>query len=439
VGDSPLLQAGLYPSPLPDGIGFLFAVPAGRDVKAAPGIYVGSLDGSKPRKILSDVSRAVYAPSSDPKAGYILFLRGAGTTATTAGTLMAQSVEMSTITPVGEARPIAESISSQGFSASNTGVLVHGTGGSAIPIGLPGMVQGRMHWLDRGGKNVGTFADSSVHRIPAISPDGKYVAMETFSSGNSYLEIFDIGQELTTRFTFGPGNSFDPVWSPKGDRLAYLTQLQGFSWNAKNADRSGEEELLFRPTTLITPHSWSPAGFLLGNDALFPADVHAVDLSSGPAPARKPIPVVNSRQANEMHARFSPDGNWFAYVSNESGAQEIYVRPWDAKAGKPGDGGLTLVSKGGARAGGAVWRREGEPQELYYLSPDGTMMAVEVKTGATFTVGDTHALFKIDAPNVSFFDVTPNGQLFVMPLPEKPVAMMAPFKVILNWTSTLKN
>jgi len=189
----------------------------------------------------------------------------------------------------------------------------------------------------------------------------------------------------------------------------------------------------------MTPHSWSPDGkFLLGNDAFFPADVFAVDLSSAPASERKPIPVVNARQANELHARFSPDGNWFAYVSDESGKQEIYVRPWDAKAGRPGDGGLTIVSTGGARAGGAVWRRS-EPKELYYLSPDGAMMAVEVNAGATFTVKESRALFKIDAPNVYFFDVTPDGQRFVMPLPEKPVAMMAPFKVILNWTSTLKN
>jgi hypothetical protein len=72
------------------------------------------------------------------------------------------------------------------------------------------------------------------------------------------------------------------------------------------------------------------------------------------------------------------------------------------------------------------------------LSLDGSMMAVEVSTGTTITAGTPHALFKINAPNVAFFDVTPDGQRFVMPLPEKPVAMMAPFKVVLNWTSTLK-
>ncbi len=161
-----------------------------------------------------------------------------------------------------------------------------------------------------------------------------------------------------------------------------------------------------------------------------------LDLESGPATERKLTPVVVSPQSNDLHGRFSPDGNWFAYSSNESGQYEIYVRPWDAKTGRPGTGSLSVVSKGGARSGGAVWRREGK--ELYYLSLDGSMMAVDVTVGSTFSAQTPHALFKIDAPNLFFFDVSADGSRFVMPLPEKPVAMMAPFKVILNWTSTLK-
>ncbi len=145
--------------------------------------------------------------------------------------------------------------------------------------------------------------------------------------------------------------------------------------------------------------------FLLGNDAFNPADIYALDLQSGLATERKLTPVVGSPQSNEVHGRFSPDGNWFAYASNESGEYEIYVRPWDTKAGRPGTGGLTIVSKGGARAGGAVWRREGK-EELYYLSLDGSMMAVDVTVGSTFSAQTPHALFKIDAPNLFFFDAT---------------------------------
>jgi Tol biopolymer transport system component len=436
LGDSPILRAGSFPSPLPNGKDFLFVIPIGRDSSLPTGIFAASVEGGEPRRILPDVSPAVYSPSAASNVGYILFTRGE-----TGGlaTLMAQPFDVQDLRVSEEALPVAENVAPQGFSASNTGVLVHGTGGSAIPTGVPGVVQGHMTWLDREGKTVGTLGQSGVYRIPAISPDsdGRYVAVETYGGNDAHLQIFEVARGISTRFTF-EGNAFDPLWSPNGDRLVYAHPPMGFAWFAKNADRSGQAELVVRPPRPATPHSWSPDGkFLLGNDAFPPADIWAVDLQSMPASDRKLIPVLSGPpQSSELHPRFSPDGNWFAYASDESGTFEIYVRPWDAKTGQAGSGGLTLVSKGGARAGGAVWRRDGK--ELYYLAIDGTMMAVTVTLGAKVSAETPRPLFKIDAPNVFFFDVTADGKRFIMPLPEKPVAMMAPFKVVLNWTSTLK-
>ena len=217
VGDSSIFRTGYYPSPLPNGKEFLFVVRTARDIKATPGIYIASLDGGEPRKILPDVSRNVYAPSPDPKVGYILFLRGGNNSST----LMAQSVDVQRFAPIGEAVPIAENVPFQGFSASNTGVLVHGTGGSAIPIGVPGMVDGRMNWLDRSGNKLGKFGEPGVYRLPAISPNGKYVALETFKAQDAHIEIFEVARGISNRFTFD-GRAFDPVWSAKGDRLAYV-------------------------------------------------------------------------------------------------------------------------------------------------------------------------------------------------------------------------
>jgi eukaryotic-like serine/threonine-protein kinase len=292
---------------------------------------------------------------------------------------------------------------------------------------------------DRAGKPLGTFGQPDAYRVPAISPNGNYVALEVFSSPGTHIEIFELARGIATRFTFDPELTFDPLWSPDGARLLYAGQLSESSvWFVKNADRSGQEELVFMPRKFVTPHSWSPDGkYLLGSDALPPADIYAVDISTGSPKDRKLIPVVSSTQSNDVHPRFSPDGNWFAYNSNESGSAEIYVRPWDSKAGRLGSGGLTVLSKGGARDGNLpIWGHDGK--QLYYLSAEGTMMAVDVTLGATFSAGTPRPLFKIDAPNVIFFDVTADGQRFLMPLPDKPVAMMAPFNVVVNWTSTLK-
>jgi eukaryotic-like serine/threonine-protein kinase len=141
---------------------------------------------------------------------------------------------------------------------------------------------------------------------------------------------------------------------------------------------------------------------------------------------------------NEANARFSPDGRWFAYASNESGDVEIYVRPFNLDAG-PGEplsvGGRVMVSKGGANFGGAFWRADGK--ELFYLAADGALMAVPISTEPTFSVnGPPQVLFKVPQ-NVLFFDVSKDGERFLIPVPGGAAGTAPPYKVVLNWTSTL--
>jgi hypothetical protein len=156
------------------------------------------------------------------------------------------------------------------------------------------------------------------------------------------------------------------------------------------------------------------------------------------AEAREAIPLVTT-EFNEANARFSPDGRWFAYASNESGTAEIYVRPFDPDAA-PGTplsvGGRVMVSKGGATPVGAIWRADG--RELFYVSSEGTLMAVPVSTEPTFSVsGPPQPLFRLPSTLV-FFDVSSDGQRFLLPVPEGAGATIPPYRVILNWTSTLK-
>jgi Tol biopolymer transport system component len=184
--------------------------------------------------------------------------------------------------------------------------------------------------------------------------------------------------------------------------------------------------------TAISPDGRLALYYSLGG----PGDIKAVDLTRA-AEAREPISLVSS-EFNEAGARFSPDGRWFAYGSNESGIFEIYVRPFnpDAVAGASSAGGRVIVSKGGAVTS-AIWRADG--RELFYASRDGTLMAVAVSTEPTFSVtGAPQALFKLPVVGSFGFAVSRDGERFLMTVPETDRAPLPPYRVILNWTSTLR-
>jgi hypothetical protein len=143
----------------------------------------------------------------------------------------------------------------------------------------------------------------------------------------------------------------------------------------------------------------------------------------------KPYPLLQS-EFTENHGHFSPDGRFFAYVSNESGRPEVYVQSF------PPAGGKWQVSTGGGAQ--PHWRRDGK--ELYYIAPDRKLMVVGVKPGETFVYGTATPLFQTQVPSAASanrYDVTADGQRFLVNSPAQS-GKEAPFNVILNWTSTLK-
>jgi Tol biopolymer transport system component len=420
-------SAAVLPSALPDGRHFLFS--------GTSGIYVGSLESKEPAKqILPDTSPTTYVPTADPHLGYILFLRGLKVPVVLNGTLMAQAIRPDSLTPIGEAVPIAEQVPATGFSASSTGVLVYGTGQETYSPQIPGMVEGQLTWFDRTGSIISTVGEPGVYRVAALSPDNKRAALESVDRQTRNLDIwiYEFARGVNSRFTFDPGWDFDPVWSPNGDRLVWVGG-EPPTWHQKAANMTGREEAVFRPPAPATPHSWSPDGkYVLSNDTTTPAHIWAVNVSL-PAADRKLIPLVNSGY-NDLAPRFSPDGKWFSYASNQSGIAEIYVEPFNPSGGSSAAGGKMMVSKGGGLNGGAVWRTDGK--ELFYISRNHEMMSVEILPGSTFLPQTPKALFKVPA-GVFFFDVDKDGKRFLMPVPLAAGASTPPYKIILNWTSTL--
>jgi eukaryotic-like serine/threonine-protein kinase len=274
-----------------------------------------------------------------------------------------------------------------------------------------GAIEGHLTWFDRQGKAVGTIGDSGVYRTLTISPDGTRVAAERTDpqTQNRDIWLLDAASGATTRFTSDPGWDAFPTWSPDGSRIVFTSNRSGvYELYQKPSSGASNEELLYKSTEGKGPNSWSPDGkFLIYYSLGQPTHLRLLAVD-GPAD-RKPVPLVDP-QFSSVTGRFSPDGRWIAYSSNESGKNEISVRSFDAAGGSAGN--PVIVTSGGGRT--PLWRGDGK--ELFYIGPDGMATALEVKAGTAFQTGVPKALFKVP-DGLLFWDVAPDGKRFLMPVP----------------------
>jgi serine/threonine protein kinase len=426
-------REGFYvPLLLPDGRHFVYLRESHGGGGSSTGIYVGSLD-AKPaesaKRLLPDDSEVVYAQSLvHPDLGYLLFVRSASTV-DPVGALMAQPFDLQKLELVGEPVPIADRVSSSGsrFSASQTGMLAYGAGtGSAI----------QLTWFDRQGEALGAAGEPGDHREIAISPDGARVAVSRLEpQGGEDLWMLDLARGVSTRFTFARGVNKYPVWSPDGKRIVFESDRGGRGdLYEKLSNGGGDEELLFQSEETKIPIGWSPDGRFLFFVASGP-ESWVLPLDTQGHAAGKPYLFMSGGGAGH----FSPDMRWVVYVSNESGQYEVYVRPFDPKSanGSPPGAGKWQISTGGGR--GPRWSANGK--EIFYLALDGSFMAVDVAAGAAFQPGAPKVLFKprglVAAGTATRWDVSSDGKKFLLPISVAENAV-APFTVVLNWTSLLK-
>lgn len=283
-----------------------------------------------------------------------------------------------------------------------------------------GGVAGRLTWFDRQGRIVGTLGGSGVYRTLAISRDGRRVAVERADplTQNRDIWLVELGSGVFTRLTTDPAWDAFPTWSPDGSRIVFTSNRGGiYDLYERPSSGAGGAKLLYRNTEGKGVTSWSPDGkFLLYYSLGQPTHVRLLAVA-GPAD-RQPVALVDP-QFTSITARFSPDGRWIAYTSNETGRNEISVRPFDSTRGSAG-AAVTLTSDGGRTP---LWRGDG--RELFYFSADGMVTAVEVKPGRAFRVGPPKALFPAPA-GVLFWDVSPDGRRFLMPAPPASRASTTP-------------
>ncbi len=410
----------VLPSFLPDGRHFIYLRVSSQPEKS--GVYIGSLD-SKPeqqdsKQLVATSYGSLYVPSSDPRLGQLLFLRD--------GTLMAQPFDSAGMELSGNPVPVAGQVGTYRdygfFSASASGSLIYRT----IGIGAS-----QLTWFDEQGKVLGMTGEPGNYSTVALSPDVTRAAV-TRTDQNPILWLVDFSRGTSTRFTFGSSYSARAVWSSDGSHVIYSGLGNGGSvdlWR-KAANGATDEELLLKSDENKIPTSWSRDGrFLLyqapdsksGKDALWVLPLEG---------DKKPFLLARTA-FNNAQGRFSPDGRWVAYTSDESGRYEVYVRMFspDSTAAASDSGGKWPIST----AGGSEprWSRDGK--QLYYQSSDGKLMAVEVATKSEFRAGLPRTLFQ--GPSINW-DITPDGKRFLFAVPTGKG--QAPFTVVLNWQSELK-
>ena len=405
-----------WPHFLPDGRHFLFLSLGGGD---SGGVFLGSLDGSTPARLVDASGAGWYA------SDHLIF--------ESRGELNAAPFDVNRRRLTGDSVPLRltaarSTTGTRAISFSSTGLLAYAPGSFG---------QRRLVWVDRAGNvvsSVGQSDDASLAN-PELSPDGQRVAVsrQTETRGAPNIWLIDVARGVPTPLTVGPGNIAAPLWSPDGKRVLFRFQQKLL---ARAVDGLSDAKVLFEGWTGKTPSGWSPDGRVLlyvtpGDDLM------AVDIES-----QESFPIAQT-SANEGWGQFSPDGRFVAYQSNESGRFEIYVRTF------PGAEGKWLVSVAGGTQ--ARWRRDGK--ELFYIAPDGRLMAVLLtadKTGRTLDVGNAVPLFRPDlvtapAPGVFTigsgskpqYAVAPDGR-FLMIVPVAETATPTPISIVVNWPATLK-
>ncbi len=404
-----------WPVFLPDGRHFLYLGANFSGQLENNAIFVGSLDSQERRLLVTTSANAAYA-----EPGYLLYLRDNKT-------LVAQPFDRRRYLLSGEPQTLSEEVlytplvDRAVFSVSSGDVLVTQTGkGASIS---------QLTWFDRSGKPAGAIGMPGSLGNVRLSPDGHRVATDRTDPDGRRIDIWvqEVTQGTPTRLTFDPSAHQTPVWSPDGKQILFAANGKlGFPLYLKNADGSGPEEEVadLGAGVAVNPSDWSRDGkYVLvrkGNELWY---------LSWPEHVAKPLLQAKWTVKN---AQFSPEGRWIAYASNETGSMEIYVSPFLSGSGK-----WQVSSAGGQEP---RWRQDGK--ELFYLSPDGKMMAVSVKTGASFEAGSPSALFQtharqpVSSQDQFSYDVSGDGQRFLV-ITKADEANAAPLTVLLNWASEM--
>jgi Tol biopolymer transport system component len=307
------------------------------------------------------------------------------------------------------------------FSAALNGTVVYTTN--------IGSFLSQLTWMDRSGKELGRVGEPGVIANPTISPDGRRVAVDISDQKANNVDVWllDLADAGASRFTFDPAEEVNGVWSRDGSIVAYrgvvpegvaivLKQASGLGSAKKVLNTAGADDTI--------PDSWSADDqqILCTHYAPSGSRLDLLTIATG-----KAAPFLDAH-ASLTNGMISPDGKWVAYASDESGSPEIYVTTF------PGAAGRWQVSRGG----GTEPRWRGDGKEIYYIDPKGMLTAATVSSssdsfasGAPVPLFQIHARAKISSTDVVTYDVSKDGQRFLVNRYVRP-SHITPLTVIFN-------
>jgi serine/threonine-protein kinase len=412
-----------FPQILPGGKAVLYTIGAS-DSESFDDSRIGvlRLDNGEKKVLVEGGAYARYSPS-----GHIVYAR--------AGALLAAPFDVKRLAITGSPVPFHEGVweivinGAAHFDVSPNGTLVYAPGSTAGATRQP-------VWVDRQGKPQPLPLPPRAYLHPRLSPDGRQVALEIEGPGHN-LFTYDLDRGTLTKLTFD-GVSHWPLWTPEGKRLTFRSWRTGsFTMWWMPADRSAGEERLTEIGAMQSPASWSPDGRVVTFNQISAEtgpDVWVLEMTA----ERKPRPFAQTRFA-EGSPKFSPDGKWIAYCSNESGRLEVYAQPY------PGPGPKIQISTEGGSD--PVWARNGK--ELFYRNGD-RMMVVSVTLGPALGASRPRLLWEghyshgigsscgSPGPTSSNYDVTADGQRFLMIEDKDQDAAPRQVSVVLGFAKTLR-
>ncbi len=421
-----------WPEIMPDGKHFVYLA-AHHDINLSGqyGLYFGSLDGGKDKRILTTGAAAMYSN------GYLLYIRE--------NTLMAATFDPIKGEFTGEPYAMVDKVQYDpttwraAFSASQTGILAY-HGGDSDRMGTQLVI------VDKTGDQVNVATEADVYYHLALSPDGKRLACSSgFSTGGSNrlsIWIYDLDLGLNTRLTFNSGADIAPVWSPDGKSLVYATIHPGTQalqnqLTVARTDGSGEE-IVYESTRELWPTDWSADGkFIVLTEGQFlgsGGDIWIMPTSGD----HTPFPYLKT-EFPENSGVLSPDGRWLAYSSGESGQNQIFVSPFSPTGAATHRSLAKWLVAPIARTLGARLLWSGDGQQLYFINVEGEIRAIDVDgSGDSFLVGRSEVICKADPWNFGpiGYDVFPDGERFVVNAFGNMISR--PITLVQNWELQLR-